>query len=750
LLTATVARGAIEEPTGPQVTPPRLGYVEGEVMFWRPGAGDWETAQLNIPLAAGDALATRNGKLELQIGGKSFIRAGEDTQVRLQGNDPDFLQLDVTAGHVTVDLRELRHGTGVRIDTPNAAVTINRDGYYRVDVDGETTRLAVRRGGQATTTPSNGGSSEIATGEAVEIAGTGDVQLTALAAPPFDDWDRWNYDRVDRLLAAPRSYSVPEDVYGGADLEQNGNWRYVNTYGRVWVPNSVAAGWAPYTDGRWLWDPLYGWSWVDYAPWGWAPFHYGRWVYPGYWAWAPGPVLAGPVYSPALVAFFGAPGFSVGFSFGFPLVSWVSLGWGEPLIPWWGPVGFIGAPCWRGWGGPHIVNNVFINNNNVVNVNNVNFYRNMNAPGGMVGVPRNQFDSRSLASARVTNFDRSQLQPVHGALPVESKTGAPGGLRAANVAGHGPFDSAPRGATTNFGRNGQGASPGTNFGRNGQAASPGTNFGRAGEPALGAQRAGVPSSGASNNRASSSFDALRGRGPGALTPPSRLNSTNPAGAATRSGDFARGQSPPPVPGAPRNAAVSSAFDSLRRSGNTATSGSFGRPAPPPSGSSFGRSAPPPPPRANTSSSSSTFGRPTVPSAGAANLRRSEAPPVPSNFGQARSGTASIRGSSAPAPQFGRAAVPQARPPAPAWPTGRVASARAPERAVARPAMPSMPTYRAPSMGAGASGNLRGSSGGSRGVGAAPSGGMTRGGGAANIGRAFGGLSAAGHGGGRGR
>src|SRR5215470_1314775 len=171
LFTATLARGAIEEPTGPQVTPPRLGYVEGEVMFWRPGAGDWETAQLNIPLAAGDALATRNGKLELQVGGKSFIRAGEDTQLRLQGNEPGYLQLDITAGHMSVDLRELRQGTAFRIVTPNAAVTIARDGYYRLDVDGETTRVAVRRGGQATATPSGGGSSEIATGEAVEITG---------------------------------------------------------------------------------------------------------------------------------------------------------------------------------------------------------------------------------------------------------------------------------------------------------------------------------------------------------------------------------------------------------------------------------------------------------------------------------------------------------------------------------------------------------------------------------------------------
>ena len=43
--------------------------------------------------------------------------------------------------------------------------------------------------------------------------------------------------------------------------------------------------------------------------------------------------------------------------FGVPFVSWVALGWGEPFYPWWGPVGFIGRPCWWGWGGPHWGNN---------------------------------------------------------------------------------------------------------------------------------------------------------------------------------------------------------------------------------------------------------------------------------------------------------------------------------------------------------------------------------------------------------
>ena len=81
------------------------------------------------------------------------------------------------------------------------------------------------------------------------------------------------------------------------------------TYGAVWVPRGVAVGWAPYSTGRWVYDPYYGWTWVDDAPWGWAPYHYGRWVHvSGYWGWCPGPIVARPYYSPALVAFYGGGG----------------------------------------------------------------------------------------------------------------------------------------------------------------------------------------------------------------------------------------------------------------------------------------------------------------------------------------------------------------------------------------------------------------------------------------------------------
>ncbi|MFN8640690.1 MAG: DUF6600 domain-containing protein [Candidatus Binatia bacterium] len=399
-----------------RLTPARVGYLEGDVAFWRPGAGDWEAATLNIPLAAGDALASRDGRFEVQIGPQAFLRGGEQTQLRLKSQEPDFLQLDLTQGSAVLDLRRLPAGHVIEIDTPQGAVTADRDGFYRVDVDADATRLTVRRAGSASLTPTGGQAMAVATGEAVSVRGGPATQYDLVAAPAFDEWDRWNYARADSFLAAPRAAAVAADVYGAAELERHGSWRYVETYGRVWVPYSVPVGWAPYSAGRWLWDPLYGWSWVDYAPWGWAPFHYGRWVYTGYWAWAPGPVVVTPVYAPALVAFF-TPALSIGVGFGTPYVGWVALGWGEPLVPWWGGVGFAGVPCWSGWGGPRVVNNIVINTGDTVHSQHINMYRNADAPGGLVGVPKDHFGMPDTQRARLAHLTSKDVAPCTGLRP---------------------------------------------------------------------------------------------------------------------------------------------------------------------------------------------------------------------------------------------------------------------------------------------------------------------------------------------
>ncbi len=395
------------DPPGDDATPARLSYAEGAVSFWRPGGTDWAPAQVNTPLTVGDELYTgHDGNLEVQVGGRAFVRAWGDTQVGLTNQDPNFMQLRVTSGHLALDLRNLDSGDVVEIDTPGAAFTIDQPGYYRVDVTPERTSFVTRREGRATLTTASGPAGVVQPGEAVVLDGGEAPRVQRAAAPEPDVWDRWNDARTAALVTTTTASAryVPPQVYGVNELDRYGAWRTDATYGSVWVPARVEPGWVPYSTGRWIWDPRFGWTWLDTAPWGWAPYHYGRWVtFGGVWGWAPGPVVVRPVYSPALVVFFGAPGVTV--AVGGPSVSWVALGWGEPLTPWWGRPGFVGRPYWAGWGGPR--------------VREVTVYRNVTVVNAVVAVRSDRFGRGPVHEARIARPDISRLQPVRGRLDIK-------------------------------------------------------------------------------------------------------------------------------------------------------------------------------------------------------------------------------------------------------------------------------------------------------------------------------------------
>jgi hypothetical protein len=406
---------APDEQAAEERTPPRLSYVDGQVSFWRPGAPEWTAAQVNTALAPGDELSTGSpGNFEVQIGARAFVRGWAGSGVGLVNQDSDFLQFKVTTGHASLDLRTLDPGRTVEIDTPNAAFTIDRPGYYRVLVQGDRTAFIARRGGQAIVTPANGAAVSVAASEEVTVEGMDAPRVASYAAPPLDEWDRWNYARTDYVSEAVSARYVSPGVYGVSDLDRYGRWRVVPDYGSVWVPTAVATGWVPYSTGAWTWDAYYGWTWTDTAPWGWAPFHYGRWVFvDSYWAWAPGPVVVRPAYAPALVAFFGGgPSASV-------RVGWCALGWGEPVIRWWGAPRFVGVAWWGGWGGPRVVNNVVINRATVVNAQNINLYRNVGVHNAVVVVDHQHFGRGPVASGRVAQVDTRGLEIVRGRLDIK-------------------------------------------------------------------------------------------------------------------------------------------------------------------------------------------------------------------------------------------------------------------------------------------------------------------------------------------
>ena len=295
----------------------RLAYTSGAVSFSPAGETDWDRARINRPLGAGDRLWSDAGaRAEIELGGAQ-IRLGGSTGVSVLQLDDHNLQLQLTQGTLNVRVRRLQRGQVFEVDTPQIAFTISQPADYRIAVEpnGQATRVTVRQGqGEAY---ADGRVQAIDYRQAYRFSGNGLAGLEPISTPGTDAFDRWAAAQDRNFDNSPSARYVSPDVVGYQDLDANGRWRTDPDYGPVWLPERVAANWAPYRDGHWSWIDPWGWTWIDDAPWGYAVSHYGRWArLDNRWAWVPGPVRSPAYYAPALVAFVGGSNFQLSISTG--------------------------------------------------------------------------------------------------------------------------------------------------------------------------------------------------------------------------------------------------------------------------------------------------------------------------------------------------------------------------------------------------------------------------------------------------
>jgi uncharacterized protein DUF6600 len=447
----------------------RLGYVQGAVSFQPGGQGDWLDAVPNRPLTTGDNLwADKDSRAEVQIGSTS-VRISSETSVTLLDLDDNVTQLRLSVGSVFFRVRHLHDGESFEVDTPNLAFNVDQPGEYRLDVNenGDQTVAVVWHGDAEIT--GGGNSYRLSEGQQGTFSGTDQLTYDVGGVGENDAFDEWALSRDQREDNGRSRQYVSDDVTGYEDLDDYGQWHNVDGYGNVWSPVGVAIGWAPYRFGHWAYVWPWGWTWVEDEPWGFAPFHYGRWAYAGGgWCWVPGPVAVAPVYSPALVAFIGGGGFSVGVGVGGG-VGWFPLAPGEVFVPWYRT-------------SPRYVQNINITNTRVtvvqvtnvynnVTVNHVNniTYVNQRVNNSVTVVNRDTFvnarpvnsnivrvDQRQLASARVgssvvTGF-QPQRQSVMGAGRPARMAPPPQVLQRSVVATRQPMIRQPAPAIAGFSR----------------------------------------------------------------------------------------------------------------------------------------------------------------------------------------------------------------------------------------------------------------------------------------------------------
>src|SRR6267378_1901913 len=293
----------------------RLSLVQGDVRFTRDSHGDpladsktaWETAELNLPIRQGYVLATDQGRAEVEFenGAMAFLK--ENTVL-------EFYDLSLNDSALTTRL-VLRQGSASFYVNPAGGDYFSvTGGDFTVEADGRSTfRLDNYDDGSTVeaykgrvSVLHNKNATRLEKGQSLSMKAGDDSSLTVARLSDEDDFDPWVSGRIDSVSTATTSAlqytGSPYYAPGFADLYTYGPFSSCGAYGYGWRPFGVGLGWSPFTNGQWIMDPAFGWTWLSYQPWGWAPYHYGGWLFDA--------SCGGWLYSPPVL--YGYPGYPVG------------------------------------------------------------------------------------------------------------------------------------------------------------------------------------------------------------------------------------------------------------------------------------------------------------------------------------------------------------------------------------------------------------------------------------------------------
>ena len=411
----------------------RIERVDGQVglnhSLDNASGNQWIAATPNTPISVGDRLYTRdNSRSEIAFTGRNFASVDANTSLDVLDLSNQRTQLALRDGSALFDVGSLGSGQLFEVATPCGAIDLEQPGVYRIALDDNGNAVATAFSGEAQAVGQSG-TGRIQKGEVLTVpcqnnSGAVISRVDAnQAGPLLDSYYRYRYPRSydgryrnyytyldDPYYYDPyrryNSYNYVSDYIPGVyDLDDYGDWQYVNDYGYAWHPR-VDTGWAPYQSGYWAMDYPYGLTWVSNEPWGYAPYHYGRWAYSSNeWFWIPEATSVYPSYSPALVAFLPLGQSSLG---------WVPLGPGDPYAPRYYD------PNWQP---------VYLTRTNVIQERIVN----LSVPGAVTVIPAQDFgqviDQRIIT--RVDPQTVTRVRPVLDPLTVDPLRQAAFGTRQA-------------------------------------------------------------------------------------------------------------------------------------------------------------------------------------------------------------------------------------------------------------------------------------------------------------------------------
>ncbi|MCP4221142.1 MAG: DUF3300 domain-containing protein [bacterium] len=275
----------------------RVKFAQGEAFIQRSFEEGLEEASINLPVFEKDLVGTTEGRLELYLGRLNYVRMDYDTEMNFE-QVPELrrtdLKLRVLKGGVYLDVEGLDNEKDVEIQTADCGIFLLEKGIYRINVtEGGGTEVFVREG--VAEVSGRDYSRRVKEGQKmVMFDGKVKARPFYFDSSDTDGFDTWNKQRNHKVGYAKYSSSryldrgYEDQEY---ELSRNGRWVYKASYGsHIWIPYNVGNNWRPYSHGRWVWTPHYGYVWSSYDTCGAFTHHYGRWHWDSYhhWYWTPG------------------------------------------------------------------------------------------------------------------------------------------------------------------------------------------------------------------------------------------------------------------------------------------------------------------------------------------------------------------------------------------------------------------------------------------------------------------------------
>ncbi|MBE0664931.1 MAG: hypothetical protein IH584_03845 [Candidatus Aminicenantes bacterium] len=305
----------------------RIKNVDGEGFVQRSYEEGNEEATVNLPLFEKDTVGTTEGRLGIYLGRLNYLRLDADSIVMLE-KIPQLRKTDlnvrVERGSIYLDIENLDNEKGIEIQTPDCGIFILDKGIYRVNVsENAQTEVLVMEG--IAEVAGQESSRNVRENQKIVMSG-GDIEERPyyFYASEKDDFDLWNEAQNSKLSYA--RYGTSRYLQNGYEdteyeMSRSGRWSYMSEFrSYAWIPYNTNSNWMPYANGRWVWNPYYGYTWISYDTCGWFTHHYGRWhwSYSFGWHWLPG-----YHWSPAWVSWFGNDQY-----YGWSPLSW----WNRPVV----------------------------------------------------------------------------------------------------------------------------------------------------------------------------------------------------------------------------------------------------------------------------------------------------------------------------------------------------------------------------------------------------------------------------------